>query len=54
VVASAWRVGGGEEAIRNIRDAAEAYIRDMQSNGEQVPTNLRTQVVDKPVVAITI
>jgi len=43
-----------EEAIRNIRDAAEAYIRDMKNQGEQVPTDLGTQVVDKPVVAITI
>ena len=43
-----------EEALRNIRDAVEAYIRDMQNTGEEIPTDPTTQVVDEPVVAITV
>lgn len=26
-----------EEALHNIRDAAEAYIRDIQNTGEEIP-----------------
>lgn len=43
-----------EEAIQNIHDAVEAYIRDMQKAGEEVPKDATTQVLNEPVVAITV
>jgi predicted RNase H-like HicB family nuclease len=43
-----------EEALRNIRDAVEAYVRDMQKAGEDVPKDAATQVIEEPVVAITV
>lgn len=44
-----------EEALRNIRDAVEAYIRDMQKAGEDIPEDPTTQVIHEPVVvAITV
>lgn len=39
-----------EEAIQNIHDAAEAYIRDMQKVGDRIPKNATIQVIDRPVV----
>ena len=43
-----------QEALRNIHDAAEAYIRDMQTAGEKIPQDAPTQVIDEPVVAVTV
>ena len=43
-----------QEALRNIRDAVEAYIRDMQKAGEDIPADAPTRVVDAPVVAVTV
>jgi antitoxin HicB len=43
-----------EEALQNIRDAITAYIRDMQSVGEQIQQDAATQIIDEPVVEITI
>jgi predicted RNase H-like HicB family nuclease len=43
-----------QEALDNIRDAAEAYIRDMQNAGEKIPTNATLQVLNEPVVAVTV
>ena len=43
-----------EEALHNIHDAVEAYIRDMQNAGEEIPKNATTQVIEEPVVAVTI
>lgn len=43
-----------EEALRNLRDAVEAYIQDMQKAGEDIPTEAPTPVVHEPVVAITV
>jgi predicted RNase H-like HicB family nuclease len=43
-----------EEALRNIHDAVEAYIRDMQNAGEEIPKNATTQVIEEPVVAVII
>jgi predicted RNase H-like HicB family nuclease len=42
------------EALRNLRDAVEAYIRDMQKAGEDIPTEATTQVIHEPVVAVTL
>jgi antitoxin HicB len=43
-----------EEALHNVRDAVEAYIRDMQAAGEDIPHDSTTQVIHEPVVAITV
>jgi predicted RNase H-like HicB family nuclease len=43
-----------EEALRNIRDAVEAYLRDMQHTGEEIPKDATTQVLEEPVVAVTV
>jgi antitoxin HicB len=43
-----------EEALHNIHDALEAYIRDMQKAGEEIPIDAATQIIDEPVVAVTI
>lgn len=43
-----------EEALRNINDAVEAYVRDMQAAGEEIPQDASIQVHDEPVVAITV
>lgn len=43
-----------EEALRNIHDAVEAYIRVMRKAGEEVPQDSTTQVIDEPVVAVSV
>ena len=43
-----------EEALHNIHDAVEAYIRAMHNAGERVPTDSTTQILDDPVVAVTV
>jgi len=43
-----------EEALRNIRDGAEAYIRAMQKAGEEVPKDTTIQVINEPVAAVTV
>jgi antitoxin HicB len=43
-----------EEALHNIHDAVEAYIRDLQNAGEDIPQNATTQVIEEPVVAVTV
>jgi antitoxin HicB len=43
-----------EEALHNIHDAVEAYIRDLQNAGEEIPKNATTQVIEEPVVAVTV
>ena len=43
-----------EEALANIHDAVEAYIRDMHKAGEVIPHDATMQVFNEPVVAITV
>lgn len=44
-----------EEALRNIQDAAEAYIEDMLEAGESVPVEAgKIDVLERPAVAVTI
>ncbi len=44
-----------EEALRNIQDAAEAYVEDMLEAGEPVPVEAgQVEVKEKPAVAITL
>jgi predicted RNase H-like HicB family nuclease len=43
-----------DEALRNLRDAAEAYVRDMEKAGEEVPQEATMEVIREPVVAVTL
>lgn len=44
-----------EEALDNIKDAAEIYIEDMIEAGEDIPApSDKIEVLDEPAVAISI
>ena len=44
-----------EEALTNIKDAAEIYIEDMIDAGEALPgPSDRIEVIDEPAVAISL
>jgi predicted RNase H-like HicB family nuclease len=43
-----------EEALRNARDAVEAYVRDLRKVGEEIPKDTALEVIDEPVVAVTV
>jgi predicted RNase H-like HicB family nuclease len=43
-----------EEALRNLRDAVEAYLRDVQKAGEEIPQDASFQVINGLVVAVTV
>jgi predicted RNase H-like HicB family nuclease len=44
-----------EEALRNIQDAAEAYVEDMIEAGESIPVEAgKIDVIEKPAVAVTV
>ena len=43
-----------DEALRNLRDAVEAYVRDMQRAGEAVPGAATLEVIPEPVVTVTV
>ena len=43
------------EALRNIHDAAEAYVEDMIEAGEAIPVAAgKIEVIDNPAVAVTV
>ncbi len=44
-----------DEALRNIQDAAEAYLEDMIEAGEPIPIEAgKIEVIDNPAVAVTL
>ena len=43
-----------EEALHNLHDAVEAYIRDIQKAGKEIPKDSTTRIINEPVVAVTI
>ena len=44
-----------EEALRNIHDAAEAYIEDMLEAGERIPVEAgKIDVIERPAIAVTV
>ena len=44
-----------EEALRNIQDAAEAYVEDMLEAGESIPLEAgKIDVIERAAVAVTI
>jgi predicted RNase H-like HicB family nuclease len=42
-----------EEALKALRDAAEAYIEDLIESGEAIPSK-EADVLESPAVAITV
>jgi predicted RNase H-like HicB family nuclease len=43
------------EALRNIQDAAEAYVEDMIEAGEPIPVAAgKIEVIENPAVAVTV
>lgn len=44
-----------EEALKNIQDAAEAYVEDMIEAGEAIPVQAgKVDVIERPAVAVTV
>ena len=44
-----------EEALRNIQDAAEAYVEDMLEAGDPIPLESgKVDVIEQPTVAVTV
>jgi predicted RNase H-like HicB family nuclease len=44
-----------EEALHNIKDAAEVYIEDLLEAGQEIPLQgVRIEVRDEPVIAVTV
>lgn len=44
-----------EEALRNIQDAAEAYVEDMIEAGDPIPLEAgKIDVIEPPAVAVTV
>ncbi len=44
-----------EEALRNIRDAAELYVEDMLEAGEEIPAQaVRVEVREEPAIAVSV
>jgi predicted RNase H-like HicB family nuclease len=42
------------EALRNLHDAVEAYIRSVRKAGREIPTDPTTRVSEEPLVAVTV
>lgn len=44
-----------EEALRNVQDAAEAYVEDMVEAGDPIPLEAgQVDVIERPAVAVTV
>jgi predicted RNase H-like HicB family nuclease len=43
-----------EEALRNLREAVEAYVRDVHNAGGEIPKDASAEVRDEPLVAVTV
>lgn len=44
-----------QEALDNIKDAAEIYIEDMIDAGEEIPTSSdKLEIIEEPAVAISL
>jgi antitoxin HicB len=43
-----------EEALRNLHDAALAYLRDVERAGAEIQSGAPRDVTDEPLVAVTI
>jgi len=43
-----------EEALKNIHDSVEAYIRAMRKAGEKTPKDATLEVIKEPAVAVAV
>ena len=43
-----------EDALRNLHDAVEAYLRDVERAGAEIPSGAPRDVTDEPLVAVTL
>jgi predicted RNase H-like HicB family nuclease len=43
-----------EEALAALQDAAQAYIEVLIDKGQQLPSGKGVQIVDRPLVAVTV
>jgi antitoxin HicB len=43
-----------EEALEALKDAAQAYLEVLSEKGQAIPADQRVQIVDAPVVAVTL
>jgi predicted RNase H-like HicB family nuclease len=43
-----------EEALAALQDAAQAYIEVLIDKGQQLPSGKGVQVVDRPLIAVTV
>lgn len=43
-----------DEALRNLQDAVEAYVRDVRGAGREIPFDAATQTAEEPLVAVTV
>lgn len=43
-----------DEALRNLQDAVEPYIRAVERVGGRLPGEATTQVTEEPVIAVTV
>jgi predicted RNase H-like HicB family nuclease len=43
-----------EGALRNLHDAVEAYLRDVEGAGAEIPNGAQRDVADEPLVVVTI
>ena len=44
-----------QEALDNIKDAAEIYIEDMVDSGEEIPTpSDKIEILEEPAVAVSL
>jgi predicted RNase H-like HicB family nuclease len=42
------------DALRKLHDAVEAYLRDVERAGAEIPSGALRDVTDEPLVAVTI
>jgi antitoxin HicB len=43
-----------EQALRHLHDAVQAYLRDVERAGAEIPPDAPCDVTDEPLVAVTI
>ncbi len=43
-----------EEALANLKDAAEAYLADVIEAGEAIPPASALEVIEEPVLTVTV
>lgn len=43
-----------QEALDNIKDAAEIYMEDMRDAGEEIPKSSDIQVINEPAIAVSL